>query len=57
MKLRLEEAQVQFEYVSVPNKGHLATFVDMSTVERSFKFLDMYLHPDSTWRRDGSSPE
>jgi acetyl esterase/lipase len=55
MKQRLEEAKVAFEYVSVPNKGHLATFVDMETVERSFDFFDVYLRPDSAWRRDGSS--
>ena len=57
MKQRLEEAKVAFEFVSVPNKGHLATFVDMETVERSFDFLDLYLRPDSAWRRDGSSPK
>jgi acetyl esterase/lipase len=57
MKQRLEEAKVAFEYVSVPNKGHLATFIDMETVERSFDFLDLYLRPDSAWRRDGSSPK
>jgi acetyl esterase/lipase len=57
MKQRLEEAKVAFEYVSVPNKGHLATFIDAETVERSFDFLDSYLRPDSAWRRDGSSPK
>jgi hypothetical protein len=36
--------------VIVPDKGHIATFVDRQIVERSFEFLDKHLKPDSTWR-------
>lgn len=50
MKKTLESAKVDHELVIVPDKGHIATFVDRQIAERSFDFLDKYLKPDSTWR-------
>jgi len=39
MKLALEKVKVPFEYLVVPNKAHLSTFIDQQASEKSFFFL------------------
>lgn len=57
MKQRLRDCGVKHEFVEVPGKGHLTTFVDMQVAERSFCFLDEHLRPDSAWPLPEEKPQ
>ncbi len=57
MKRKLRDCGVKHEFVEVPGKGHLTTFVDMQVAERSFCFLDEHLRPDSAWPLTEEKPQ
>ncbi|AMV32869.1 Carboxylesterase NlhH [Pirellula sp. SH-Sr6A] len=57
MKQKLRECGVEHEFVEVPGKGHLTTFVDMQIAEQSFCFMDEHLQPDSAWPLPQKKPQ
>jgi len=51
LRSALEKNRVPFEYVVVPNKAHLMTFVDFAIADRSFEFLQKQLVPNPSSTR------